>query len=483
MSGHPPSPSSSAAHRRLVVMMVGGSRFLCQLNRLAWGPLLVYMSRDLSLTLAEKGSITGAFSAGYLWLQIVGGKMGDVYGGKVFQVVAMSSTAIGLTAAPLLVGWAGGGAQSVAALSGTYFAMGLACGPQHPTAGKLSKSWITPRERSWASAISTLSSTLGSMTSSLAVPQLGALLGWKGTFYVLAALTWVFVAVFSAVVTDDPLDHPAVSEEDKLLLGGGGVKKKKKTKKKDDSKSDEDNATSKAAAVVASSSSSSSSSSLTGLLLSGPAFAVFLAHSAYNNFRYTLTAWMPTYYDEVLGVAPQTTGMHLASLDFVGVAVGMFLKGRVDRLTASGTMTIKGVRRLASATGFGLMILAAALAALASQLGLPALATTACLWLGWIGIAVHTFGYNASYLEISTKNTGLLMGVGNTFATMPTFLSPIAVVAILDHTGSWVNIFLFLAACNAVALAVYHLFIDTKSLDDDDNDDDDDTTTIKKKRD
>ena len=71
----------------------------------------------------------------------------------------------------------------------------------------------------------------------------------------------------------------------------------------------------------------------------------------------------------------------------------------------------------------------------------------------------------ASYLEISTANTGLLMGVGNTFATLPTFLSPIAVVAILDRTASWAHVFVFLALCNTVALFGYHCLVDTRSLD------------------
>jgi hypothetical protein len=90
-------------------------------------------------------------------------------------------------------------------------------------------------------------------------------------------------------------------------------------------------------------------------------------------------------------------------------------------------------------------------------------------------------------MDITSANTGLLIGVGNTVATLPTFISPMIVVAILDSTPSgapgnegsggavagqaghagegWNNVFYFLVACNALALVVYHMFVDTRSMD------------------
>ena len=79
-----PSSTTSGIRARQV-LMTGGSRFLCQLNRLAWGPLLVFMAQDLTLSNAEKGGILSAFSGGYLWFQIIGGKLGDQYGVRLLQ--------------------------------------------------------------------------------------------------------------------------------------------------------------------------------------------------------------------------------------------------------------------------------------------------------------------------------------------------------------------------------------------------------------
>ena len=147
--------------------MVTLSRMFCQLNRLAWGPLLVFMGPDLNLTTHEKGSppqtsinlslslstlccagtgvLLSAFSAGYLMTQITGAMIGDFWGGKHLQTVALVGAGLGTGAVAL------GCSTSLVGLSLIYAGMGLLCGPQHPTAAKMVADWTLPSERNWAS--------------------------------------------------------------------------------------------------------------------------------------------------------------------------------------------------------------------------------------------------------------------------------------------------------------------------------------------
>ena len=252
--------------------------------------------------------------------------------GKIFQLIAMGGSALGLVAAPLAVA-AGAGPAGLTAI---YFGMGLLCGPQHPTAGKLCADWVLPSERSWASSVSMLSSTLGSLLSSFAVPQLATLFGWQGTFFGLAAVTWVFVVAFALVVVDDPDTHPSLPDAEKRKLREALAPSAKKS--------------TEAAAAVAktavesgstATSSSSSSSSMAALLTCGPACATYIAHAMYNNFRYTLSAWMPSYYNDVLHVDPQLAGAHLGILEFVGAGTNIALKGPAEWAVASGRLTHK----------------------------------------------------------------------------------------------------------------------------------------------
>jgi hypothetical protein len=61
----------------------------------------------------------------------------------------------------------------------------------------------------------------------------------------------------------------------------------------------------------------------------------------YNNFRYTLSAWMPSYYNDVLHVDPQLAGAHLGILEFVGAGTNIALKGPAEWAVASGRLTHK----------------------------------------------------------------------------------------------------------------------------------------------
>ena len=71
--------------------------------------------------------------------------IGDFWGGKHLQTVALVGTALGTGAVAL------GGSTSVVGLSLIYAGMGLLCGPQHPTAAKMVADWTLPSERNWAS--------------------------------------------------------------------------------------------------------------------------------------------------------------------------------------------------------------------------------------------------------------------------------------------------------------------------------------------
>ena len=173
----------------------------------------------------------------------------------------------------------------------------------------------------------------------------------QGTFLLLAALTWAFVAAFALLVSDDPQTHPGVPEDERRRLrqeGGGASANKARGPRNghtidshatdghaanghhanDQAPNGHGNGGGPRNSYAPSGHHAKSGRGADGdagaegaggsgghdalrLLLSGPAVAIFVAHAAYNNFRYTLTAWMPTYYDEVclsvcLSVCPRS---------------------------------------------------------------------------------------------------------------------------------------------------------------------------------
>ena len=83
------------------------------------------MSTELRFDTGQKALLLSGFSGGYILTQVAGGFLGDAYGGKHFQTLALVGPAVGMLLVPLAVDLGGG----VGLLHGIYFTMGFLCGP------------------------------------------------------------------------------------------------------------------------------------------------------------------------------------------------------------------------------------------------------------------------------------------------------------------------------------------------------------------
>lgn len=118
--------------------------------------------------------------------------------------------------------------------------------------------------------------------------------------------------------------------------------------------------------------------------------------------------------------------------------------------------------------------------------------TTLCFCVGWagkhvvlethllnvcarcLGLSAAALGWNASYSDLSQRSAGMLMGVGNTLATLPTLISPHMTAIILTKTTlGWSGVFSILAGFNIFAAGFYFWYMQCKNLDDDDDEKED----------
>jgi hypothetical protein len=73
------------------------------------------------------------------------------------------------------------------------------------------------------------------------------------------------------------------------------------------------------------------------------------------------------------------------------------------------------------------------------------------------GLSAHSFGFKANYLDLTVRHSGLFMGVGNSFATAMTFVTPLGVAHLMRITGGdWSYFFL-----TALLLSVIGGFVGT----------------------
>ncbi len=168
---------------------------------------------ELGISLLTMGTITGAFRIAYALFQIPGGWFGDRFGARraLALIVAWWSLFTGLTA----MAW---NAASMLVIQ-VLFGMGEA--GAFPIATRSLARWMRPTERGFAQGITHAGSRLGAALTPLLVIPLIALIGWRGSFWVFAALGVTWSAVWYFYYRDTPEEHSGVNQAERDLIGSG----------------------------------------------------------------------------------------------------------------------------------------------------------------------------------------------------------------------------------------------------------------------
>jgi ACS family sodium-dependent inorganic phosphate cotransporter len=124
-----------------------------------------------------------------------------------------------------------------------------------------------------------------------------------------------------------------------------------------------------------------------------------------------------------------------------------------DRLRAGG-MSVTRVRKLMQTVG--LAGSAAALLAAQYVQGLPGAVACMCAALGLLAFCGSGWGPN--HLDIAPRHADVLMGLSNTFATLPGIIGVAVAGWLVDATGGYAAIFALVAVMNAVGAAVWIAF-------------------------
>jgi ACS family sodium-dependent inorganic phosphate cotransporter len=389
---------------------------ICYLDRVNISVAVIPMQAQFGWSDSMKGLVLSSFFVGYLIMQVPSGWLANRVGGVIVLGVAVIwwSVFTMLTPAAALV--------SVPVLILTRIALGLGEAATYPASYSLFSRWVPERERSRSVALLISGIPLGTLTALLGSGWLVERFGWPSVFYGFGLLGILWAVAWFRVARDEPGRQRDIGAAESVRLAPAPGPAAEPIPWRE--------------------------------LLSKPAvWALVFNHFCSNWVLYILLAWLPSYFHDTQHVSITGAGLYSAApwlTMFVMVNVAGW---GADQLRAGG-MALTRVRKIMQATG--LMGSAAALLAAQAVQTLPGAVLCMCAALGFL--ACTCSGWAPNHLDIAPRYADVLMGLSNTFGTLPGVVGVAVAGWLVDVTGSYAAIFALVAVINLFGTAVWIAF-------------------------
>ncbi|XP_061283195.1 sialin isoform X4 [Bos javanicus] len=370
-----------------------------------------------------QGWILGSFFYGYIITQIPGGYVASRSGGKLLLGFGILGTAVFTLFTPLAADFGFGALVALRALEG------LGEGVTFPAMHAMWSSWAPPLERSKLLSISYAGAQLGTVVS---LPLSGVIcyyMNWTYVFYFFGLVGIIWFILWICLVSDTPETHKTITPYEKEYI----------------------------LSSLKNQLSSQKSVPWIPMLKSLPLWAIVVAHFSYNWTFYTLLTLLPTYMKEVLRFNIQENGF-LSAVPYLGCWLCMILSGQAaDNLRARWNFSTLWVRRVFSLIG---MIGPAIFLVAAGFIGCDYSLAVAFLTISTTLGGFCSSGFSINHLDIAPSYAGILLGITNTFATIPGMIGPIIARSLTPENtiGEWQTVFCIAAAINVFGAIFFTLF-------------------------
>ncbi|MPY86770.1 MAG: MFS transporter [Luteitalea sp.] len=397
--------------RRLVVALLFVFSFLTIVDRVAISAAKPYMAVELGIDDVAFGLIFGIFALGYALFQIPSGWAADRVGPRAFLafIVVAWSVFTGVT----------GAASTIPLLIGIRFLFGAAEAGIYPTASRAIYNWLPRRERGTAQGVLFVGSRLGAAFGLSVVSFIIAIVGWRGTFWLLSVAGFALAALWFAWFRNRPEENPRVSAAELAHIQNHDGEPR-----------------------VAHRGAGASLWTADALLLALQYFA--------SNFTFFIAfSWLLPYLHAHYGLSAAEAGAY-ASLPLYFGAIGNWVSGvLVDRIYRQGHW--RRSRRLPAIAGF----LLGAAGLLAAPSMPTVLGAVICFSIATFGVDMTLSPSWTACQDIAGPRTGVLSGSMNMFGNLGSFVSSITFPVLLQTTGSAATYFYVAAMLNVAAICCW----------------------------
>ena len=157
-----------------------------------------------------------------------------------------------------------------------------------------------------------------------------------------------------------------------------------------------------------------------------------MSHFCHNWGTFILLTWMPTYYNQVLGLDLKSSGL-LSVLPWVTMAVAANVGGWIADSLVSRGWSVTHVRKIMQTVGFlGPAFFLTRLSAVHTPVG-----AVACMMAAQGLDAFSQSGLYSNHQDIGPRYAGVLLGLSNTAGVLAGVLGTAATGYILQRSGSW----------------------------------------------
>jgi ACS family glucarate transporter-like MFS transporter len=194
----------------IVLLLLCVMYFITYLDRVNVSTAAAGFGKEFNLTKTQIGLVFSTFAYPYLLFQIIGGWVSDRFGSRKTLIAC----GVLWASATVLTGLAGG----LASLLVARFLLGLGEGATFPAATAAMARWVAKEKRGFAQGITHAAARVGNAVAPAAVVFIMATHGWRASFYVCAALSFVWVIFWAIAFTEHPKDHPRITPQELAVL-------------------------------------------------------------------------------------------------------------------------------------------------------------------------------------------------------------------------------------------------------------------------
>jgi len=219
--------------RWIVLAIIVLASFVLYVLRTNFSVVSESMMHDLGMNQYQLGMVFSAFAAGYTLFQFPGGILGDKYGPRLIITVTAIAWGV-LTVMTALIPDSGvlSVSATVATLIVIRFLVGATQAPFFPVIiGGSIATWLPVREWGFSNGLTSTGATLGGAATAPVVVWLMGAYGWRTAILVLAPAGFLIALLFRWYVTDDPKDHPQISEVELAVIASDRPPKGEETEK------------------------------------------------------------------------------------------------------------------------------------------------------------------------------------------------------------------------------------------------------------